>query len=57
LRRYPACPDHSLKPILFELLNATENTGIMLTESQATRHGGAWTWRRPACLTHPKERR
>ncbi len=32
---YPACPDHSLKPILFELLNATENTGITLTESQA----------------------
>ena len=32
---YPACPDHSLKPILFELLNATENAGITLTESQA----------------------
>ena len=32
---YPACPDHSLKPILFDLLNATENTGITLTESQA----------------------
>jgi 5-methyltetrahydrofolate--homocysteine methyltransferase len=32
---YPACPDHSLKPILFELLNATQNTGITLTESQA----------------------
>jgi 5-methyltetrahydrofolate--homocysteine methyltransferase len=32
---YPACPDHSLKPILFELLNATENTGITLTESFA----------------------
>ena len=32
---YPACPDHSLKPVLFELLNATENTGITLTESQA----------------------
>ncbi len=32
---YPACPDHSLKPILFELLNATENAGIVLTESQA----------------------
>ncbi len=32
---YPACPDHSLKPILFELLNATENVGITLTESQA----------------------
>ena len=32
---YPACPDHSLKPILFDLLKATENTGITLTESQA----------------------
>ncbi|MDP3673914.1 MAG: methionine synthase [Novosphingobium sp.] len=32
---YPACPDHSLKPILFELLSATGNAGITLTESQA----------------------
>jgi len=32
---YPACPDHSLKPILFDLLNAQENAGITLTESQA----------------------
>ncbi len=32
---YPACPDHSLKPILFDLLNATDNAGIVLTESQA----------------------
>ena len=32
---YPACPDHSLKPILFELLNAEENTGLTLTESYA----------------------
>ena len=32
---YPACPDHSLKPILFDLLQATPNTGITLTESQA----------------------
>ncbi len=32
---YPACPDHSLKPILFALLNAQENAGIVLTESQA----------------------
>ncbi|HLZ79075.1 MAG TPA: methionine synthase [Sphingomonas sp.] len=29
---YPACPDHSLKPILFDLLGATEATGITLTE-------------------------
>ncbi len=32
---YPACPDHSLKPILFDMLNATHNTGITLTESFA----------------------
>ena len=32
---YPACPDHSLKPVLFELLSATANAGITLTESQA----------------------
>ncbi|WP_448585743.1 methionine synthase [Thermaurantiacus sp.] len=28
---YPACPDHSLKPVLFDLLSATEATGITLT--------------------------
>ena len=32
---YPACPDHSLKPILFDLLGGTEGTGITLTESFA----------------------
>jgi 5-methyltetrahydrofolate--homocysteine methyltransferase len=32
---YPACPDHSLKPILFDMLNATENTGIKLTSGFA----------------------
>ena len=32
---YPACPDHSLKPLLFGLLNATEVTGITMTESFA----------------------
>ena len=32
---YPACPDHTEKPILFELLNATAATGITLTESCA----------------------
>ncbi|CAM3115360.1 Methionine synthase [Sphingomonas antarctica] len=31
---YPACPDHSLKPILFELLQAGD-TGLTLTESFA----------------------
>ncbi len=32
---YPACPDHSLKPILFDLLKAQDTAGIILTESQA----------------------
>jgi 5-methyltetrahydrofolate--homocysteine methyltransferase len=32
---YPACPDHTEKATLFSLLNATENTGITLTESYA----------------------
>lgn len=32
---YPACPDHSLKPILFDMLDATENTGIELTSGFA----------------------
>ncbi len=32
---YPACPDHTEKLKLFELLNATENAGIELTESLA----------------------
>lgn len=32
---YPACPDHTLKPILFDLLDATDTAGITLTESQA----------------------
>ncbi|PVX28111.1 methionine synthase [Sphingomonas pokkalii] len=32
---YPACPEHSLKPILFDLLGAHKRTGISLTESFA----------------------
>ncbi len=32
---YPACPDHTEKHKLFGLLNATETTGITLTESLA----------------------
>jgi 5-methyltetrahydrofolate--homocysteine methyltransferase len=32
---YPACPDHSEKGPLFELLGATANAGISLTESYA----------------------
>jgi 5-methyltetrahydrofolate--homocysteine methyltransferase len=32
---YPACPDHTEKEILFDLLNVSENIGITLTESFA----------------------
>ncbi|MEQ1676038.1 MAG: vitamin B12 dependent-methionine synthase activation domain-containing protein, partial [Chitinophagaceae bacterium] len=32
---YPACPDHTEKLKLFDLLNVTENIGIELTESLA----------------------
>ena len=32
---YPACPDHSLKPLLFELLSAGDIAGLVLTESFA----------------------
>jgi 5-methyltetrahydrofolate--homocysteine methyltransferase len=32
---YPAQPDHTEKPPLFDLLNAQKNTGITLTESYA----------------------
>jgi 5-methyltetrahydrofolate--homocysteine methyltransferase len=32
---YPACPDHTEKPIIFDLLKATDSTGITLTENMA----------------------
>ena len=32
---YPACPDHSEKPLLFDLLGAPENAGVTLTEGFA----------------------
>jgi 5-methyltetrahydrofolate--homocysteine methyltransferase len=32
---YPACPDHTEKGPLFEILNAQENAGIIITESYA----------------------
>jgi 5-methyltetrahydrofolate--homocysteine methyltransferase len=38
---YPACPEHSEKETLFTLLNATEQTGITLTESYAMWPGAA----------------
>jgi methylmalonyl-CoA mutase cobalamin-binding domain/chain len=38
---YPAQPDHTEKPVLFELLGATEATGVSLTESCAMHPGAA----------------
>jgi 5-methyltetrahydrofolate--homocysteine methyltransferase len=38
---YPAQPDHTEKPILFELLGASEQTGVELTESCAMHPGAA----------------
>ncbi|MDH5190333.1 MAG: methionine synthase [Gammaproteobacteria bacterium] len=32
---YPACPDHTEKPLLWQLLDAENNTGVILTESHA----------------------
>jgi 5-methyltetrahydrofolate--homocysteine methyltransferase len=32
---YPACPEHSLKPILFDLLDAEQGVGLTLTENFA----------------------
>ncbi|MFV0645697.1 MAG: methionine synthase [Sphingomonadaceae bacterium] len=32
---YPACPDHSLKPVLFDLLDAQNQAGLVLTENFA----------------------
>lgn len=38
---YPACPEHTEKETLFELLDVTERTGIELTESMAMWPGAA----------------
>jgi 5-methyltetrahydrofolate--homocysteine methyltransferase len=32
---YPACPDHTEKPLIFDLLQAEQNTEIKLTETYA----------------------
>ncbi|WP_197417473.1 methionine synthase [Mycobacterium sp. GA-2829] len=38
---YPACPEHTEKTTLFDLLDVTERTGIELTESMAMWPGAA----------------
>jgi 5-methyltetrahydrofolate--homocysteine methyltransferase len=38
---YPAQPDHTEKPVLFDLMDATTRTGVTLTESNAMHPGAA----------------
>ena len=38
---YPAQPDHTEKPVLFDLLDASPSTGVVLTESCAMHPGAA----------------
>jgi len=38
---YPSQPDHTEKPVLFELLGAAAQTGVVLTESYAMHPGAA----------------
>jgi len=50
---YPACPDHTEKPLIWQLLDVEANTGITLTESFAMHPGAAvcgWYF------SHPKSR-
>ncbi|MBC7592808.1 MAG: methionine synthase [Kineosporiaceae bacterium] len=47
---YPACPEHTEKSTLWDLLNVTGNTGIELTESMAMWPGAAvsgWYYSHP----------
>jgi 5-methyltetrahydrofolate--homocysteine methyltransferase len=50
---YPACPEHSEKETLFELLDATQHTDIKLTESYAMTPAAAVSgW----YFSHPESR-
>ena len=50
---YPACPDHTEKPLLWDLLDAEENAGITLTDSYAMMPAAAVSgW----YFSHPKSR-
>ena len=50
---YPACPEHSEKETLFRLLNATQNTGISLTDGFAMSPAAAVSgW----YFSHPQSR-
>ncbi|RKZ68399.1 MAG: methionine synthase, partial [Gammaproteobacteria bacterium] len=50
---YPACPDHTEKPLIWELLKVEENTGIELTESYAMYPTAAVSG---IYLSHPQSR-
>lgn len=50
---YPACPDHTEKPLIWELLKVEENTGITLTESYAMYPTAAISG---IYLSHPESR-
>jgi 5-methyltetrahydrofolate--homocysteine methyltransferase len=50
---YPACPDHTEKRSLFQLLAATDNTGISLTDSYAMQPGASvcgWYFSHPQSM-------
>jgi len=50
---YPACPEHTEKDVLWEMLNVEANTGIELTESRAMWPGAAVSgW----YFSHPESR-
>jgi 5-methyltetrahydrofolate--homocysteine methyltransferase len=50
---YPACPDHTEKKTLFELLSAESNTGLSLTESFAMHPAAAVSG---LYFSHPESR-
>ncbi|BCX47034.1 methionine synthase [Haloferula helveola] len=50
---YPAQPDHTEKPVLFDLLEAAEKTGVTLTESCAMHPGAAVSG---LMFSHPESR-
>ncbi len=50
---YPACPDHTEKPALFDLMEVTPRTGIFLTESYAMYPGSSVSG---LYFSHPESR-
>jgi 5-methyltetrahydrofolate--homocysteine methyltransferase len=50
---YPACPDHSEKRVLFDLLKAEEHTGVNLTESNSMMPAASVSG---LIFTHPQSR-